>query len=154
VAISIAKPQPQPKLTVAKPTPQPALKVVPNYGMQGSTYSPQRTVSPQTTASPQRTASPQPTYNPQQAATAAQVAAAAEQIRVAQAQEIARQKEVKRQEVQGQVDSKVNANKAAFTLQVSSPVWRGKLAIGKKQKLPKIVLPEQSEYDKAYADAY
>lgn len=152
MALSVAKPTAQPKLTVAKPKPQPKVVVVPNYGMQGSTGNPQQPTTRPIQGSnynPQQTYNPQgATYNPQQAAQAAELA------RIAVAQEIARQKEVKRVEVQGQVNSKVATNKAAFTLQVANPAWQGKLALGKKMKLPKIVLPEQTEYEKAYADAY
>lgn len=157
-ALSVASPTPQPKLTVG----------VAKGGMQGSTYNPQQTApstilqNPTTAQQLQPTYNPQPrTYNPQPAAhviapspTAADVAAAAEAVRVAQAQEIARQKEVARVHVQGQVDSNVAGAKAATISTISAPTWRGNLKVGAPAPLPKISLPAQTEYDKAYAAAY
>lgn len=150
-------------LSVAKPTKQPTIKVgvpfsLPGGSLQGSTYNPQKT-APSTvlqnpTYNPQpATYNPQrPTYNPQAAAQA--IAAAQEVARQAAAAEVARQKEVLRVKVQGEVDSKTAANKQQIISTVSNPTWRGKIVLGQKMKLPKIVLPAQSEYDKAYADAY
>lgn len=160
-ALSVASPTPQPKLTVGSS----------NGGMQGSTYNPQQTapassLQPAATAQQiQPTYNPQHTYNPQPAAhvvapvynagpSAADVAAAAEAVRVAQAQEIARQKEAARVRVQGQVDSNTATAKAATLAVVGSPTWRGNLKVAAPAPLPKISLPAQTEYDKAYAAAY
>lgn len=161
MALSVAKPTAQPKITVGVPfkmsTPLQGSNINPqqtapissvqnaNYNPQPATYNPQR-----------------PTYNPQQAAQvmpssqqiAAAIAQAAEIVRQQQAAEAARIKEVNRVRVQGEVDNKVATNKQQILTTVSNPTWRGKIILGQKMKLPKIVLPAQSEYDKAYADAY
>lgn len=92
---------------------------------------------------------------------AAEVAAAAQRLRIAQAAieeqrqiEVARQKEQRRIVVQGQVDSKTQANKSAIKLSVSTSMPKWQLSVDKSYKLPKIELPAQTEYDKEYAKAY
>jgi hypothetical protein len=130
---SSVNPQPAaPGAVVQNPTTKP---------IQGSSYNPQPAA-----------------YNPQPAApvmpTSAQVAATLEAARVAAATEAARQRELLRARVQGEVDQKTVANKVAITNQINNPTWNTKVLLGRPQKLPKIVLPEQSDYDKAYAKAY
>lgn len=145
-------------LTVPKVKPV-ATFSLPGGTLQGSNYNPQKTAPSTVLQNPapvsvyQPARNPQvPTYNPQAAAQAA--AQAAEIARQAAAAEAARIKEVNRVRVQGEVDSKVSANKQQIISTVSNPTWRGKIVLGQKMKLPKIVLPEQSEYDKAYVEAY
>lgn len=142
-------------LSVAKPKPQPKLVVVNNYGMQGSTYNPQ----PASTKPIQGSSyNPQPastkpiqgsTYNPQQAAAAA--AAIAKQAALVEAERV---RTVLRVQTQAKLDNNTAANKQQILSTVSNPGWKGKIVLGQKMKLPKIVLPEQSEYEKAYAAAY
>ena len=160
-------------LTVAKPKPLPKIVIgTNNGGMQGSTYNPQ----PASTKPIQGSNyNPQPattkpiqggnSYSVQPAATAAQIQAAAA---AAQAQAVAlakqqadaaaaaaaAQRAALKIAVQGSINSKAQANQSAFKLTVSNAAPKFQLSIGKPQKLPKIVLPEQTEYDKAYAKAY
>lgn len=161
MALKVASPTPQPKLTVAKPTAQPVLKVTNNYGfqgstvpVQGSTYTPQKTAPSTVLQNP--TYNPQAsTYNPQQqaatAAAIAQAAAAAQQQAIAAA---ARAKEILRGQVQGQVDTKTATNLQQIKIALAAPSWKGRLTVDKKQPNVKIVLPEQTDYEKAYAKAY
>lgn len=133
-----------------------------NYGMQNG-------ASPQTTAPVkyvQNATPPKPLQAApitlqggnaravQPAATAAQVAAAAQAVRIAAAAEVARQN---RQRVQGQVDSKVSANKSALKLKVSTATSQGRIAVGRNYYPGKISVPkyvsDDPEYDKIKEDA-
>lgn len=141
-------------LSVAKPKAQPKLTVVRNYGMQGGTYNPQQTYSPQNTYNPQQTYNPQKTGNPQAAATAAAIARAVEAQRVAAAAQAARVREVLRVQVQGQVDSKTNLNVQKFKLAVAAPTFQGKLKVSKKPAKVNFIEPQQTEYEREYVKAY
>lgn len=142
-------------LKVAKPQAQPVLKVVNNYGWQGSQVNPQQT-APSTVLQNapnlvQKTASSSVLQN---TVTAQKIQAAAIAAQQAAIQAAARAKEILRVQVQGQVNSNVAANTQKIKLQMAAPTWRGNLKVSKSFKQPKIVLPEQSEYEKAYAKAY
>lgn len=141
-----------------------------NTGMQGSNYNPQKTAPAKTiqSAAPVRVVQPaagirsvQPTAPAravQPAATAAQVnaaiAVARAQAAAAAAVAAAQAKAVLRQKVQGQVDTKVAANKDAFKLSVSTAQFKGKVSVSKANPRYKIVQPEPTDYDKAYQKAY
>ena len=92
--------------------------------------------------------------NVQRAATAAQIAQAAA---VAQQQAVAaaaRAREILRVQVQGAIDSKTASNVSSIKLALAAPSWRGNLKVSNAKNNQKIVLPEQTEYEKAYAKAY
>lgn len=149
-------------LKVGVATPGKITSVGNNYGMQNG-------ASPQTTAPVKYVQHATPTkplqaapiplqggnaHTIQPAATAAQVAAAAEQLRVAAAAEVARQK---RTQAQGQLDTRVAANKSALELKVADPTFPGRVAVGRnyypaKIKVPKYV-SEDPEYDRIKEEA-
>lgn len=154
MALKVAKPQAQPKLTVTR-----------NYGMQGSTYNPQPTAPVKyiQNATPPKPLQAAPLARPlqggngnnvQNAATVQQIA---EAQRIAVAKEVARQKEVKRAAVQGGVDSRVAANTSALKLRVSSSIDRRKIAVGRNYYPGSIDVPkyvsDDPEYDKIKAEA-
>lgn len=146
-------------LKVVNATPQPKLKVGNNYGMQ---YSPNVIQQPKPTSQVlQNTRNPQPvTYNPQKtapakkiqpAATAEQIQAAAEAQRRAVEAEVARQKKILKDKFNSNVESKIRSNMTKLTVEATKTLPR--LKFGKTMN-PQIKLPEQSEYDKAYAEAW
>lgn len=119
------------------------LKVTNNYGMQGSTYNPQKT-APSTVL--QKPYNPQPaTYNPQRTAPARVVQPAGptpEQVRVAAEAEQRRVQEIRRQQVQGALDLKVTTNKSNFNLRVASMPHQAKLSVGRYYSPAKIKIPK------------
>ena len=158
MALKVAKPKAQPKLTVT----------VNNGGMQpsGSASSNAAQVA-QPTRAPQQTANPQgSTYNPQAAAQAVAIQRAAVTAKLQAAVEAARIQAAAvaaqvRSKVQGQVDSKVADNKTSFKLAVASPTFQARLGFAKPQAAIKIAQPfrtadqkfEDAEYSKAYKEA-
>lgn len=163
MALKVAKPQPQPKITVAKPTPQPKLKVGYNYGMQVG-YNPQNAAAGTTiqnagggkiiqNAAGHHVLQRGHSANIQPAATAAQIQAAVQAARIAAEQEAARQRAIVRARVQGEVNQKVDQNKSALKLKVGKAPSPARLSLGRAPSYT-IKLPEQSEYDKEYAKAY
>ncbi|TXH08766.1 MAG: hypothetical protein E6R04_10100, partial [Spirochaetes bacterium] len=156
-------------LKVVSATPQPKLKVTTNPGgMQGSTYNPQPAGSGKIiqNATPPRPLQAAPLAKPlqggnahsiQPAATAAQIQAAANAARIAVEREIARQKEIARANKQGEVDTRLAANKYALKLKVTSAIDNRKIAIGRNYYPGKINVPkyvsEDPEYDKIKEDA-
>lgn len=131
-----------------------------NVQLQGSNYNPQpATLKPiQGGNVSVQTPAPAAVLNNPKAKivvpTVAQIAAAANAARIALAQEVARQKEAKRVVAQEQLNTKVAANTAATKLTVSNAGWKGNISFAKTFKTPKILLPEQTDYEKEYAKAY
>lgn len=119
-------------------------QTAPASAVQGSNYNPQQTAP----ASALQGSS----YNPQATAQAVAVAAAVAQQQAQIA--AAKAKEILRVQVQGQIDTKTSANVQKIKLALAAPSWRGNLKVAKGANLPKIILPQQTEYDKAYAKAY
>lgn len=156
------------KVTTAKSNVK--ITVGKNYGMQGSTYNPQKTAPSTVLQNPAPVSVVQPAAGVkyvqpaaparyvQPVASAAQIAAALEvakqQAAAAAAAAAARAKEVLRQKVQGEVNTKVATNKTAFKLAVSTPQFKGKISVSKARPKYKIVQPEQTDYEKAYSKAY
>jgi hypothetical protein len=152
-------------ITLTVTQPKPVATFNSSGSLQGSSYNPQPATPGSTVQNPTTkpiqgsTYTPQPAnYNPQPAAavmpSSAQVAATMEAARAAAAAEATRQREVLRARVQGEIDTKTAANKSVITQQIHNPTWNTKLLLGRPQKLPKIALPAQTDYDKAYAKAY
>jgi hypothetical protein len=147
VALKVAKPVAQPKLTV---TSNPG-------GMQGSTYNPQQTAPVQyvQNATPPKPLQAAPLKQPLQGGNASAVQNAASVAAIAKAQaeavarEVARQKEIKRAAVQGQVDNRLEANKSAFKLRVES-IKTGRIAIGRNYYPGKIDVPKYTSDDPEY----
>lgn len=128
--------------------------VTTNSGMQGSTYNPQQTApstklqNPATVNTYQNTATARQLQN---AATQREIARVAEMQRQAAVAEAARQREIIRQQVQLKVDTTVNSKRTQLSASAASVKQR--ITPGKVPSY-KIKLPEQSEYQKAYAKAY
>lgn len=120
--------------------------------MQGSTYNSQQTaaVPNTTTYNPQQVAaiSGLSTYNPQLVAQAAAIAQQQAQAAVVRA------KEILRVQTQGQINSNTTANVQKIKTTIASPSWRGNLKVTQNKNQPKIITPQQTEYQKAYTDAY
>lgn len=149
-------------LSVTTAKPQGNLKVTNHYGMQGSTYNPQQTapVGHVQAAAPVQHYQPAATVSRvqpaatssriQPAVSAAEIARIAQEQRLAVEREAARQREIVRQQVQLRVDTGVANQKIKLEARAAAVP---KLAVG-RVPTPKIKLPEQSAYDKAYADAW
>lgn len=150
MALRVTTAKPQGKLTVRNSNS--------SDGLGTQTYNPQQT-APATVI--QNTRNPQPaTYNPQRtapatkiqpAATAAQIAAAAEAQRIAVEAEIKRQKAILRGQFDAKAEEKIRSNMTKLTVRAAAATPH--LKFGKAVN-PTIKLPEQSEYDKAYAQAW
>jgi hypothetical protein len=135
------------KVTTAKPGKITSVGVN-NGGMQ---YSPNVVQQPKPTVQYVQNAKPkQPLQSGnsirlQQAATAQRIQAAAAAQQAAVIAEAARQKEVRRQQVQGQVNSKVAANRSALKLKVASPQVTARLRVGSAYSPARIAVPKPSE---------
>lgn len=153
-------------ITLSQPKSNPvATFSIPGGSIQGSNYNPQQTAPSTVVQNPAPVYAYQPAYNPQPTAanpqpaaqvmpSAAQIAAQAEIMRQQAAAAAAAAREALRVQVQGQVDSKKQNVLAQIKIQLASSAWKGKLSLSKPQKTPNIILPEQTDYQKAYAKAY
>lgn len=114
------------------------------YGMQGSTYNPQKTAPSTVLQNPVGAKVLQPTYNPQRTAPARVLQPAGptpEQVRAAAAAEAARVREIRRQQVQGAVDLKVANNRSNLKLTVNNSPDARKISIGRNYAPVKIQIP-------------
>lgn len=143
-------------LSVAKPKPQPTLKVVPNYGMQpsGSSSSNAGQIL-QPAAGVKYIQNAQnvvqnPSRTPIQGGNAAAVQQAAAIAAAAVAAEIARQKEAKRLVVQNQFDTKLSSNKSAVKLRVATAQPRINLRVGRNYAPASISVHKNSVEDNEY----
>lgn len=160
MALRVGVARPTQRITVAKPRKQKKLKVVYNYGSQTANHA---NVQGGSSSVVQRTSSrPVQSGNTariqggrasviQSQATARQVQQAVEQQRKALAREQARQKELLRKKVQAKVDKQVIATTSKLKVRAQKSQFRIKQGSATKFN---IKLPEQTEYQKYYAEAY
>lgn len=131
-----------------------------NYGFQGSTYNPQQTAPGSTIQNTMPASTLQgSTYNPQQTVSAniLQPAQIASRIALAQQQAAAAAAQAKaliKVQFQSKLDNKVASNLSIIKAKTSDPNFQVKVRLGKVKQDFKIVQPEMTEYDKAYAAAY
>lgn len=135
------------------------LKVGVNYGMQGSTYNPQQTAPSTVVQNPAPARFYQPATNVVQRTAPVQTVATAEQIakqaQQRQAQVLAAQAERKRQLTQQfnlKVTTATDTNKKKLTVGAAKQNFG--LKVKSNVNKYKIRIPEQSLYDRVYAEAY